>query len=135
MVKMPPEVKEILEKQKVIPLATASQSCVPNVIYIGILKILDDETLVLADNYFNKTATNMEENPRVAIVCWDPETRRSYQIKGKVVEFQDKGEIYSDMSEMIGKRRKDIKMRRAVIVKIEEIYNAASGPSAGTRLL
>jgi hypothetical protein len=49
MVKMPAEVRETLEKQKPIPIATASKSGVPNVVYVGLLKIIDDETLMLAD--------------------------------------------------------------------------------------
>ena len=46
MVKMPADVKETLEKQKPVPIATASKSGVPNVVFVGLLKIIDDETLM-----------------------------------------------------------------------------------------
>ena len=94
MVKMPPLVRQTLEKQRVLPLSTASPDGKPNVIYIGVKKIVDDETLILADNYFNKTAKNLEVNPWVAIVCWDQEERRSYQIKGRVVSADDKDSAF-----------------------------------------
>src|SRR5512137_1566370 len=84
MVKMPPEVKETLEKQKPLPIATASKSGVPNVVFVGLMKIVDDETLMLADNFFYKTAANLAENPRISILCYNTETKKSFQIKGSV---------------------------------------------------
>jgi len=133
MVKMPQEVRETLEKQWPHPLATASADGKPNVVYIGILNVLDDETLVLADNYFNKTAINLESNPWASIVCWTKEPKRSYQIKGRV-SFCDEGEIFDDIVDTVYRRNPKIKVRRAAIMKIEEIYEASSGASAGERI-
>ncbi len=133
MVKMPPEVRETLEKQWPIPFATASSDGKPNVVFLGILKIKDDETLLFADNFFNKTATNLAENPWASVVCWTKDPRKSYQIKGTVT-FQDEGPIYEEMAESVRARRSDLNTRRAVIFKIEEIYEANSGPTAGDRI-
>ena len=88
MVKMPPEIKDIVAKQKPLPIATADKSGKPNVVFVTMWKILDDETLVLSDNYFNKTAKNLVVNPWVAIVCWDQEKRRSYQLKCQVISIE-----------------------------------------------
>ncbi len=41
---MPTEVREVLQKQKPTPIATASKDGKPNVVYIGYLKILDEST-------------------------------------------------------------------------------------------
>ncbi|MCR3882889.1 pyridoxamine 5'-phosphate oxidase family protein [Methanotrichaceae archaeon M04Ac] len=133
MVKMPPEVIETLEKQWPIPFATASSEGKPNVVFMGILKIKDDETLLFADNFFNKTATNLAENPRASVVCWTKDPRRSFQIKGTVT-FADEGSIFEEMEESVRARKPDLNMRRAVIFKIEEIYEANSGPSAGDKI-
>ena len=133
MVEMSAEVRETLEKQWPHPLATASTEGKPNVVYIGILKVLDDETLVLSDNYFKKTAANLEENPWASIVCWTKDPKKSYQIKGKVT-FQDEGEIFDDIVEVVRKRNPKVKVKRAAIMKIEEIYEANSGPTAGDRI-
>ncbi|MHC1631975.1 MAG: pyridoxamine 5'-phosphate oxidase family protein [Methanotrichaceae archaeon] len=133
MVKMPTEVRETLEKQRILPIATATADGKPNVVYIGTLKILDDETLALADNFFKKTEANLEQNPWVSIVCWDKEVRKSFQIKGKAI-FHDEGEIYDNMVTHVHKLNDKIKMRRAVTIKIEEIYDAQSGPNAGNRI-
>lgn len=133
MVKMPPEVIETLEKQWPIPFATASSEGKPNVVFMGILKIKDDETLLFADNFFNKTATNLAENPRASVVCWTKDPRRSFQIKGTVT-FADEGSIFEEMEESVRARKPDLNIRRAVIFKIEEIYEANSGPSAGDKI-
>ncbi|MDF0590756.1 pyridoxamine 5'-phosphate oxidase family protein [Candidatus Methanocrinis natronophilus] len=133
MVKMDPEVIETLEKQWPIPLATASSEGKPNVVFMGILKIKDEETLVFADNFFNKTAANLAENPFASVVCWTKDPRRSFQIKGTVT-FAEEGPIFEEMAEAVRARKPDLQMRRAVIFKVEEVYEANSGPSAGDRI-
>lgn len=105
MVKMPPEVSETLEKQWPIPFATSSlRRRKANVVFMGILKIKDDETLVFADNFFNKTATDLAENPWASVVCWTKDPRRSYQIKGKVT-FAEEGPIFEEMAASVRARR------------------------------
>ena len=133
MGKIPPEVKETLEKQWPIPFATASSEGKPNVVFMGILNIKDDETLVFADNFFNKTAANLEENPFASVVCWTKDPRRSYQIKGTVT-FADEGPIFEEMAASVRARKPDLQMRRAVILKVEEVYEANSGPTAGDKI-
>ena len=96
MVKMPAEVRETLEKQKPIPIATASKSGVPNVVFVGLLKIVDDETLMLADNFFYKTAQNLAENPKISILCYNGDTKKSFQIKGNVTVCKEGRELRSD---------------------------------------
>jgi len=45
-------------------------------------KILDDETILFVNNAYNKTEKNIEANPNVAIVAYDSEVKKSYQVKG-----------------------------------------------------
>ncbi|MHC1571902.1 MAG: pyridoxamine 5'-phosphate oxidase family protein [Methanosarcinales archaeon] len=133
MVKVPVEVKEVLSNQKILPVATASSEGVPNVIFVAIWKFIDDETLLLVDNFFKKTRKNLEENPSVAIVGFDGEMPnfRSYQVKGRA-EITTSGDHFDEASEM--SRSKELQAKAAVIVHIEEIYNAAPGPDAGAQI-
>jgi len=103
MVKMPAEVRETLEKQKPVPIATASKSGVPNVVFVGLLKIIDDETLMIADNFFNKTAANLMDNPKISILCYSSDTKKSFQIKGNVTLCKE-GENFNQMKK-VGARR------------------------------
>ncbi|MGD1060282.1 MAG: pyridoxamine 5'-phosphate oxidase family protein [Methanomassiliicoccales archaeon] len=133
MVKLPPEVKETLSKQKPIPLATASKNGVPNVIFVGLVKIVDDETLMVVDNFFNKTAKNLRENPKVAIVCYTPDPKRSYQIKGSV-EIIGSGKTHEEMQAWVHGINPKLPAKSAVLIKVEEIYDSVSGPNAGARI-
>ena len=133
MVKMPPEVKETLEKQKPIPIATASKSGVPNVVFVGLMKIVDDETLMFADNFFYKTAQNLMENPKIAILCYSSETKKSFQIKGDVVVCKE-GPDFEKMRAWVHGINEKLPAKSCVMIKITEIYNAMWVPAAGKQL-
>jgi len=130
MVKMPTEVKEALLKQKPIPIATATKDGTPNVVFIGLLKILDDETLLLADNFFLKTAANLSENPRISVLCYDGETKKSYQIKGSV-KVHKAGPQFDEMRKWVHGVNPKLPAKAAVVVTVQAVYDAMWGPSAG----
>jgi len=133
MVKMPAEVKETLEKQKPVPIATASKSGVPNVVFVGLLKIVDDETLMIADNFFYKTAQNLAENPRISVLCYNGETKKSFQIKGNATVYKQ-GVDYEAMKTWVHGVNNKLPAKACVMVKITEIYNAMWGPAAGKQI-
>lgn len=124
MVKMPPEVKDVIAKQKPLPFATADKSGKPNVNFVTMWKILDDETILFVDNAYNKTRMNIEANPVVAIVAYDSEIKKSYQIKG-TVEIETKGDRYKIAREMADLKKQAGKA--AVIFHVKEIYDSSVG--------
>ncbi len=130
MVKMTPEIKDALAKQNPIPIATATKDGTPNVIFIGLMKILDDETLLLADNFFLKTAANLSENPRISLLCYDSDTKKSYQLKGSAKVYKA-GPQFDEMRKWVHGVSSKLPAKAAVVVKIEAIYDAMWGPSAG----
>ena len=130
LVKMPTEVKEALQKQKPIPIATATKDGTPNVIFIGLMKILDDETLMLADNFFLKTAANLSENPRISVLCYDGDTKKSYQSKGSAKIYKA-GPMFDEMRKWVHGVNPKLPAKAAVVVKVEAVYDAMWGPSAG----
>lgn len=134
MVKMPPDVKETLQKQKPVPIATASKDGTPNVVFVGLLKIVDDETLMIADNFFSKTAQNLAENPKISILCYNGETKKSFQIKGNVTVCKE-GENFDQMRKWVHGVNEKLPAKSCVMVKISEIYNAMWGPAAGKRVV
>lgn len=133
MVKMPADVKETLEKQKPVPIATASKSGVPNVVFVGLLKIIDDETLMIADNFFYKTAQNLGENPKISILCYNGETKKSFQIKGDATVCKE-GVDYEAMKAWVHGVNNKLPAKACVMVKVTEIYNAMWGPAAGKQI-
>lgn len=134
MVKMPADVRATLEKQKPAPIATADASGTPNVVYVGFLKVLDDETIMIGDNFFYKTAANLAENPKISILCYDNETKKSFQIKGKASVYKE-GKYFDEMTKWVLAVNNKLPAKAAVVVKVEEIYNAMWGPTAGKKVV
>ncbi|HDP98457.1 MAG TPA: hypothetical protein ENN22_04640 [bacterium] len=62
MIKLPEAVKKAILKQDVFPVATSNQDKTPNVAYIKYLKVMDDQTVLIADNYLDKTRKNILNN-------------------------------------------------------------------------
>jgi predicted pyridoxine 5'-phosphate oxidase superfamily flavin-nucleotide-binding protein len=133
MVKMPTEAKEVLQKQKPTPIATASKDGKPNVVYIGYLKILDDEHIMIGDNFFGKTLKNLEENPRICILCYDSESKRSYQIKGSV-KVHKFGPEFEEMRAWVHGANPKMPAKTCVMVTVEEVFDSFWGPGAGKRI-
>ena len=129
--------KEIFTKQGIFVLGTADSIGIPNVVPVGAVKILDDETILVSDQYFLKTLSNLRENPKVAMSFWELDKGEGYQIKGEAT-IHTEGKIYEetvewirDFSEKIGH---PLKSKGAVVIKITEIYSVTPGPNAGQRI-
>ncbi len=135
MAKMNARMKEIFEKQQTIVLATATKTGIPNVVPMNAKKILDDETILISDQFFGKTLRNMQDNPQAAIAIWD--NLEGYQIKG-TVSIETSGQRFEETAqwiEEVGKKLNlPLKSKGAVIMKITEIYNVSPGPDAGKLL-
>jgi hypothetical protein len=95
-------------------------------------KVLDDETILLVDNFFNKTRKNIEANPNMAIVAYDGEAKKSYQIKGTIT-IETSGARF-DIAKGMADARK-LPGKAAFVFNVKEIYNATYGPDAGKKLV
>lgn len=120
MAQLPETVKKAVAKQDVFPVATCSREGIPNVIYIKWLKVLDDETVLMADNYFNKTRDNVLSNGKIAFVVLDEE-KGSFQIKGTAKRFTE-GAMFDEVQKWVPDRLPRV---AAVVMHIESIYNGA----------
>jgi predicted pyridoxine 5'-phosphate oxidase superfamily flavin-nucleotide-binding protein len=133
--KMNQRMKEIFEKQRTIVLATATEDGIPNVVPVGMKKIVDDETILISDQYFNKTLKNIKDNPRAAITMWDKS--EGYQIKG-TVSMETSGRRFEETARWVEERgrsiNKPLRSKGALILKITEIYCVSPGPDAGMRV-
>ncbi|MBN2320838.1 MAG: pyridoxamine 5'-phosphate oxidase family protein [Acidobacteria bacterium] len=129
--------KEIFSKQNILVLGTADLKGVPNVVPVGAVKILDDETILISDQFFLKTLNNLKENPKVAISFWEAEKGEGYQIKGEA-SIQTEGKIYEDtvvwIRELSEKMGHPLKSKGAIVIRITEIYSVSPGPDAGRRI-
>lgn len=121
MGRMDEDVLRVLSLTPVVPVATASEGGVPNVVPMTFVKALDDSAVLVADNYMDKAAANLAENPRVAVCIWDLETKRAYQIKGRAEVLRD-GPVYTEMVPWVREKKPDAPATAAVVLHVESVY-------------
>ena len=135
MSKMTDKMQELFNKVRTVVIATATAEGKPNAVPVNAKKVIDAETILISDQYFNKTLANMKANPRVSVMYW--EGVNGYQLKGSVI-IETSGQRYEDtarwIDEMSTKLGVPLKSKGAVIFKIEEIYDLSPGPNAGKQL-
>lgn len=99
MATLPAAAKTAIDKATVACVATADNKGISNVVYVSFLKYLDDQTIVIADNKFAKTRSNLDSNPKLSFAVLDSDTNKSYQVKGSVKCYTD-GDNYQSVVEL-----------------------------------
>jgi hypothetical protein len=132
MVTLTDEIKASLAGTKIAFLATSSKGSVPNVVPIGAFKVLDEGTLLISDQFFNKTLQNMKDNPKAALSWWGE--KGGFQIKGTVTIHTD-GEIFRQDVAWIKEIRPNLTPKSAVVLTITDVYGIKPGTDAGKKIL
>jgi hypothetical protein len=134
MVKLTAEMQEAFRKMKVFPVATATKDGTPNVIPLGIVELVNEDTIWITDNFMNKSMSNLRVNPKIALYIWGPEIKGCCQIKG-VASIRTSGKEFDEMKAKINEKNPALPARSLIIVKITEVFECQPGPKAGMKLL
>jgi len=119
--KIPDEVKNAWEqKEDAVVLTTVDVNGVPNSIYATCVSKFDDETFVVADNYFDKTRKNILAGTKGSLL-FITKDGKSYQLKGKI-EYHKEGEIFDDMKKWNPPEHPG---NAAAALKVENVYKGA----------
>jgi len=132
---MTERIKKLFAKVPTVILATASADGIPNAVPVGAKYIVDDETILLSDQFFNKSLVNLKTNPRMAVTFW--KGHEGYQLKGKVT-IETQGHLYETTAKLIREKGSQmgfsLQSKGIVLLKIDEIFGVAPGPGAGTKI-
>ena len=121
MTALPKTVRDAWEdREGPIVLATVNEKGIPNIIYAKCVFAFGDDKLVVADNYFDKTRTNILNGSNGAILFITKEGK-AYQVKGKL-EYHTEGEIFDDMKKLNPEKHPG---HAAAVLNIEEVYSGA----------
>jgi len=134
MVALSGEVKEIFTKTKVMPMATASKSGVPNVAPMASIQLAADDTIWIMDNYMVKTLENLKENPLVALYFYDQDSKRCFQIKGSA-EIRTSGPEYEKFRDQMKAKNDKFPAKSLIIIKITDVFECTPGKEAGKKVL
>ena len=135
MAQMTERMQKLFEKVPAVVLSTATVDGMPNSVPVGSKKIIDNETILISNQFLNKTLANLKANPKVSLTFW--EGVEGYQLKGTVTiettgqRYEETARWIEDMGNKIGF---PLKSKGALIMNIEEIYGISPGPGAGKQL-
>jgi len=108
------------ERNGPLVLSTVDAQGVPNSIYATCVSKYADDTLVVADNYFDKTKQNILLGGKGAIL-FITHDNKAYQIKGSL-EYHSSGPVYEDMKKWNPEKHPG---HAAVALKVEEVYKGS----------
>ena len=122
MAKLPEVVSEAWENRKgAVVLTTVGADGVANSIYATCVSKYDDETLVVADNYFDKTRKNILSGSGRGVILFITEDDKAYQVKG-TLEYHTEGALFDDMKRWNPEEHPG---HAAAALKVEEVYKGA----------
>jgi len=103
-----------------IILTTVDSEGSTNAIYATCVGHFGNDKLVVADNYFNKTRTNLLKHTKGSVLFMTKEGK-AYQIKG-AMSYHTEGAIYDDMK---GWNPKQHPGHAAAVLTVEEAYSGS----------
>ena len=109
------------ERQGPCVLTTVGSDGNPNSAWVTCVKLVADDTIVVADNKLHKTRENIKAGSKVSVLYLTP-AKKTYQIKG-TVDYQTDGPLYEDMK----KNWLDPKFpgNAAAVISVKEVYSGA----------
>lgn len=121
MSNLPEETSKAWDERKgPIIFTTVDENKAPNAIYATCVKKFSEDTIVIADNYFDKTRNNIFAGSRGSILFITNEGK-AYQVKG-TIEYHKEGAIFEDMKTWNPKQHPG---HAAVALRVEEVYSGA----------
>ena len=118
---LPEEVSKAWDERKgPIIFTTVDENEVPNAIYATCVNKFDEETIVIADNYFDKTRKNILAGSKGSIL-FITNVGKAFQVKG-AIEYHKEGDIFEDMKKWNPKQHPG---HAAAVLKAEEVYSGA----------
>ncbi len=103
-----------------VVLTTVDKNGVPNAIYATCVSKFDEEKIVIADNYFDKTRKNILGGSTGSLLFITNEGK-AFQIKG-AIEYHKEGNIFQDMKKWNPGKHPG---HAAAALKVEEVYSGA----------
>lgn len=131
MAKINDEMRTLLEETDIWVLATADSNGIPNAVPILFVKLMDNDSLLLVDNFMKKTVDNISVNPNVSISVWKDKT--GYQFKGKA-KIETSGANFEAGEKIVKDKKPELTPKSIVWVNIDSIYITSPGPDAGSKV-
>lgn len=108
------------ERKGPIIFATVGGNGVPNAIYATCVSKFNEDTIVIADNFFDKTRKNILAGSKGSVLFITGEDE-AFQLKG-TIEYHTEGVAFEDMKKWNPKQHPG---NAAAVLKVEEVYSGS----------
>ncbi|HEV2389662.1 MAG TPA: pyridoxamine 5'-phosphate oxidase family protein [Nitrososphaerales archaeon] len=123
MVKIPEEaVTLILKNGNVVLVGSVDAKGVPNIAPRFVLAVIEEEKLLFADAFENKTFENIKAWRKVAVSIMDKETMGGFQLKGDAEEVEDE-ELVAQATAKLSEFGIREKPKKAWTLSVNEVYS------------
>jgi adenylate cyclase len=108
----------------VIPsiLATASADGVPNISYLSHVEFVDDEHVALSNQFFSKTATNLQANNQATLLLVDPHDGNQYRLDITFERSLDSGALFDAMAAQLRASSAQLGMDGVMRLRAVDLY-------------
>ena len=127
-------------------LATASADGVPNISYLSHVECVDDAHVALSNQFFSKTAANLQANNQATLLLVDPRDGNQFRLDVTFVRSLDGGALFEAMAAQLHASSAQIGMHGVMRLRGVDLYRVdgvaavpsptvatAGGPSTADR--
>ena len=118
MAKLTDDIKQSIKEFGPAFVATVGAEGMPSISPKGSFRVLDDDHVAFADIASPRTVENLRNNPGVAAIVLDKQTRHGCRIWGKA-QIHDSGKLFDDMSAEYAAGGKQVK--HVVVIEVGEV--------------
>lgn len=107
-------------------IATAAADGLPHVATAGSISLEGVGRVAVSEWFCPGTMANLEDNSHIALVAWDPEADKGYQLLGRVVEIRDRAVMDGYAPETDEQALPQVE--RELEVRVEQTLHFSQGP-------
>ncbi len=108
------------ERKGPVIFTTVDKNGIPNAIYVTCVNKFNEDAIVIADNFFDKTRSNILEGSKGSVLFITNEDK-SFQVKG-AIEYHKEGDVFEDMKKCNPKQHPG---HAAAVLKVETVYSGS----------
>jgi predicted pyridoxine 5'-phosphate oxidase superfamily flavin-nucleotide-binding protein len=113
-----PDMKRVVEEQRLGFVATVCPDGTPNLSPKGTTAVWDDDHLIFANIRSPGTLTNLRQNANVEVNVVDPFVRKGYRFKG-VASILESGPLYDKLLAFYKERGSQSAIREIVMIRVQ----------------
>lgn len=108
----------------VIPsiVATVAPDGTPNISYLSHVVAVDAEHVALSNQFFGKTAQNLETNPRAAILVVDGRTGAQFRLETLLARSEGEGRLFDEISGHLAASSAQVGMDDVMRLKAVDVF-------------